>query len=197
MTTLDDALRRRRSVRDFTDAAIPADALARVLWAAQGATDESGNRTAPSAHALHPLRLFVTAARIEGLESGFYAVSPETGEMQQLHTRDIRADLQRAAIDDQAWIGESACILSICADFVTPCRDFADQMPFGQRGARYVYLEAGAAAQNALLQAAVDGLGGVLVAGFEDEATAAVLGLAAPIAPVLHLCLGKPQTDAP
>ena len=69
---------------------------------------------------------------------------------------------------------------------------FSEQPPLGTRGLRYAYIEAGATSQNIHLQATAEGLGCVLVAGFKDEATADVLELEAPTAPVLHMCFGWP-----
>ena len=106
--------------------------------------------------------------------------------------RDLRRELQSAALEEQPWIGGAAGIITICADFVAASHAFAKQPPLGTRGLRYLYIEAGAAAQNVQLQAASEGLACVLVAGFRDEATAQILGLEAPIAPVLHLCFGWP-----
>lgn len=191
---LNQALHARRSDREFRDGAISMSALKRMIWAAQGKTSTAGGKTTPSAHALYPLRLYVSAQNVSGLPAGFYVVDPDDGQLAFQHEKDIRADLQTAAVDDQSWIGEAACIITICADFVTACRSFADQEPYGQRGARYVYIEAGAAAQNMLLQAADDALAAVLVAGFRDEATSDVLGLAEHLAPVLHICVG-PSKD--
>ncbi|MFB9869171.1 nitroreductase family protein [Vreelandella sulfidaeris] len=64
--------------------------------------------------------------------------------------------------------------------------------PYGARGARYVYLEAGAAAQNLQLQAVAQGLGSVWVGGFDDEATGHILGLKVPLTPIILLCVGHP-----
>lgn len=58
-----------------------------------------------------------------------------------------------------------------------------------------MHTEAGAAAQTISLQAVAEGLGCVLVAGFKDEATAGVLNLEPPLAPVLHMCFGWPSED--
>src|SRR5690606_34012618 len=96
------------------------------------------------------------------------------------------------AIGGPQWMMDAACIIIICADMATPGQVFADQKPFGSRGSRYVYLEAGAAAQNLQLQAVAEGLGSVCVGGFDDEATADVLGLRAPFAPIVQLCVGYP-----
>lgn len=185
-----DVMSRRRSQREFNEGAIDLNCLNRLIWAAQGKTNENGGRTVPSAHAVHPLRLFVNVSNVHGLDCGLYAVESDTSELKKIHDRDISFELQEAAVDDQTWIGNAAAILSICADFVAPCIAFADQPPFGRRGSRYVYIEAGAAAQNVQLQAAFEEIGSVLVAGFNDEMTGHALGLTAPLAPVLHLCLG-------
>ena len=187
------ALEHRRTCREFDGRALPLPVVHRLLWAAQGITGAMGERTAPSAHALHPLRLVLVVGAVEGLESGVYAADPQTGRLTMTVHRDVRGELQAAALDDQPWIGLAPFMLTLCADFVTPAKDFADQPPFGQRGERYVYIEAGAAAQNVQLQAVSEGLGCVLVAGFKDEATANLLDLKPPLAPVLHLCLGWPQ----
>lgn len=190
--SLEKALARRRSVREFASSPVPLDALERLLWAAQGKTDETGLRTAPSAHALYPLRFFVTAAHVDGLAPGCYAVELVSGNLNLDRAGDPRPDLQKAAIDDQPWIGNAPCIVTICGDFGEANRHFADHQSDGQRGARYVHIEAGAAGQNLLLQVVAEGLGGVMVAGIDDAMTAAVLGLGSGIDPIMHLCIGRP-----
>lgn len=190
--SLDQALRRRRTRREFATRAVPLEAVRSLLWAAQGITGEEGRRTAPSAHALHPLRLLLVAGDIEGLEPGVHAVAGDGDTLTPAIRGDRRAALQAAALDEQPWIGRAAGMITICADLAAACRHFAEQPPYGARGERYTYIEAGAAAQNVLLAAETLGLACVLVAGFRDEATAEVLGLEAPVAPVLHLCFGWP-----
>ena len=188
---LQQAISNRRTRRDFARGEpIGLDVLERLVVAMQGGTDDLGNRSAPSAHALHPLCLFVAVGDVDGLERGLYSINAMTMAFERMHGNDLRADLMRAAVDDQAWIEKASCIVSVCADLVTPSRDFADQPPFGTRGLRYVYIEAGAAAQNGHLQAVAEGVGCALVGGFDDAATASVLGLQTPLAPILHLCFG-------
>lgn len=184
------ALSVRRSVRTFSDKPLKLELVKRLVWAAQGITRDTGLRTAPSAHGLHPLRLYVAAGNVEGLTKGLHHVDEQTGELRWRGSPDILSRLRKAAVDDQKWITDTACVISICADFVTPCRNFADQKPYGRRGSRYVYIEAGAAAQNVALQAIALGVGSILVAGFDDGATAECLGLSPWIEPVLHICAG-------
>ena len=193
--TLQKALSERRTVRNFDNRDLERDVLQRLLWAAQGITCESNKRTAPSAHAMHPLRLMVVAGAVDGLATGLHSVDRRSMELAQISRRDLRKDLEAAALEDQQWLGCAACIIAICADFVAPASAFAEQPPVGRRGARYVYLEAGAVMQNVLLQAAAEGLACVPVAGFKDEATANVLGVEPPLAPVVLVCIGWPQPD--
>lgn len=193
--TLHDALAARRSCRTFTGDPLPLDTATRLLWAAQGVTGTEGHRTAPSAHALYPLCLRLVAGSVEGLDAGLYEAGPGQAP-ELLQAGDLRPALQAAALEDQPWVGNAAAVLAFCADMDDVARHFADQPPRGERGARYAWIEAGAAAQNTLLQAAAESLGAVLVAGFDDAATAAALGLEAPLTPLLYLCLGWPaQAD--
>ena len=189
---LDKVLANRRTIREFNARPVPLANVRRLLLAAQGITDETGKRAAPSAHALHPLSLTLSVGNIEGLDQGLYRVDSDAKTLTLTTGRDLRGEIQRAALEDQPWIGLAAGILTICADFDAARKAFADQPPYGERGTRYVYIEAGAAAQNVQLQSTADGLGCVLVAGFRDEETARILELTAPTAPVLHLCFGWP-----
>jgi len=191
-TSLEQALTLRRTQRDFEDRSVPLNTIRHLLWAAQGITDESGKRTAPSANALHPLRLRLVAGNIEDLAPGIYSVGEDAARLTSVTSDDIRKDLEHAALEEQPWIGQAAGIISICADLAAAGRHFAEQPPVGVRGARYVYIEAGAAAQNVQLVSVAAGLACVLVAGFRDEATAEALQLGLSLAPILHLCLGWP-----
>lgn len=192
--TLQAALTARRSARDFSERAVPLESLQRLVWAAQGVTGAEGRRTAPSAHAVYPLHLRQVAGKVEGLEAGLYEVEADQAP-KLLKPGDHRPALQAAALEEQPWVGGAAAVLAFYADLEAAKQHFVKQPPTGERGARYVYIDAGAAAQNALLQVTAEGLGGVLIAGFEDEATAVALDLAPPLAPLLYLylCLGWPD----
>jgi len=64
-------------------------------------------------------------------------------------------------------------------------------MRYGERGIRYVHMEAGHAAQNVLLQAVSLDLGAVVIGAFHDEEVKAVLGLAEQEAPLYIIPLGR------
>ncbi len=62
---------------------------------------------------------------------------------------------------------------------------------YGTRGIRYVHLEAGHAAQNALLQATALGLGAVVIGAFDDAALKERLALPAAEDVVYLLPVGR------
>lgn len=188
--SLAHALAQRRTTREFSEQPITRQALENLLWAAQGITCQDGKRTVPSAHALHPLRLYVHINHVTGIDTGLYDVNAFDQCLTQINKSDLRWALRDAAIGDPKWITDAACIVIICADMATSNQVFADQKPHGTRGTRYVYLEAGAAAQSLQLQAVAEGLTGVLVGGFDDERSSDVLGLPAPLAPIIQFCVG-------
>ncbi|WP_162784696.1 nitroreductase family protein [Paracoccus suum] len=183
-----DALRLRRTVREYSDAPLTAEVVRQVIWAAQGATGQEGGRTAPSAHALYPLRLRLAVRAVAGVETGIY--DPCADPWQKLATGDHGPALEAAAIGPQPWLANAAAILTVCVDMMAAATHFADQPPYGERGLRYGWIEAGAAAQNALLAATATGLGAALIAGFHDEATVAAIQLPPPLVPACHICLG-------
>jgi SagB-type dehydrogenase family enzyme len=184
------ALRARRSVRSFGAAAAEQASVRRLVQVALGAVTADGKRCAPSAHGLYPLRRYLTAGRVSGLAPGLYQCGAGDGGLALCRSGDLREQLQAAALEEQPWIGAAAFVLSICGDAAAATARFAGQMPYGQRGLRYMQLEAGAVAQNLMLQGAQEGLGSVLVAGFRDEETAAALQLPPPVAPIAHICFG-------
>lgn len=193
--SLAHALAQRRTTREFSDKPITRQALEKLLWAAQGITCQDGKRTVPSAHALHPLRLYVQTNHVIGLDTGLYNVDVFDQCLRQINDSDLRWALRDAAIGDPEWMTDASCIIIICADMSTPNQTFADQKPHGIRGTRYVYLEAGAAAQSLQLQAVVEGVAGVLVGGFDDEMTSEVLALPVPLAPIIQFCVGYAEAS--
>lgn len=191
--SLSQALSQRRTVRCYDDTSISEEVLKNLLWAGQGITNADGKRTAPSAQALHPLKLHVCVTRVTGYDIGLYDVDALDQSLKQVNRSDVITALQKAAIGHPPWIAAAACNIIVSADTMTPTQVFTDQKPFGTRGMRYVYLEAGAALQNMQLQAVSNGLGSVLVGGFDDETVADILRLDSSFTPVAILCIGRPS----
>lgn len=170
--SLEAALLKRRSVRKFADKPLTLAEISQLCWAAQGISGRTNRyRNTPSAGALCPLELYLLAGNVEGLSSGAYKYNPEGHELFLTVKGDIREDLASAAIY-QTFISEAPATFIIAAVYGRTT------VKYGQRGIRYVYMEAGHAAQNIYLQAQALGLGTVTVGAFDDEEVKSVLKMA-------------------
>lgn len=178
--SLEQALARRRSVREFSAADLSSAELGQLLWAAQGVTDAEGHRTAPSAGALCPLELCVV--RREGL----FRYLPQRHALVARSVRDLRGPLAQAALGQE-------CVRDAPVDLVITGVVARTAVRYGPRAERYVLLEAGHAAQNIHLQAVALGLGSVPVGAFDDEAVAEVLGLPDGERPLYIIPVGRPR----
>jgi SagB-type dehydrogenase family enzyme len=166
---LEEALLQRRSVREYTGEPLTLEEISQLLWAAQGITDPRGFRTAPSAGGLYPLEVYLVAGEVAGLEAGVYKYRPQEHSLIWVVVGDRRENLCTAALG-QVWVREAAADIVILAVYERTT------VKYGDRGIRYVHLEAGHAAQNVCLQATALGLGTVTVGAFYDDEVQAVLG---------------------
>jgi SagB-type dehydrogenase family enzyme len=179
--SVEEALARRRSVREFTREALTERELSQLLWAAQGVTHPDGLRAAPSAGALYPLELYVATA------SGFYHYDPPRHRLLQLSDRDLQAALRRAAWDQEA-ITQASAVFVFAAVYERTSRKYG-----AARTPRYVHMEVGHAAENLLLEAVALGLGGVMIGAFQDAAIQNALGLPADHSPLYLIPIGHPR----
>ena len=182
--SLPEALQARRSVRRYSKAPLTLEEVAQLAWAAQGITSQRGFRTAPSAGALYPLELYLVASRVSGLEPGLYHYLPSQHALQQI-SRDNPQSKLAAAAHNQDALHKAAALFVITGVKQRTARKY------GQRAERYVYIEAGHAGQNLLLQATALGLGSVIVGAFLDNNIKEVLGLKEAEQPISLLAVGK------
>jgi SagB-type dehydrogenase family enzyme len=184
-TSLEEALLARRSVRDFNEEPVTLQQLSQLLWAGQGITDPSGKRTAPSAGALYPLKLYVVAGNVEDLAAGIYEYEPETHTLVKTMDGDQRSSLAQAALGQ-------TCVQQGAIDIVITAIYEITTVKYGERGIRYVHMEAGHAAQNICLEAVALGLGAVTVGAFDDDGVQQVLELPEDEVPLYIIPMGNP-----
>ncbi|MDZ4164040.1 MAG: SagB/ThcOx family dehydrogenase [Smithellaceae bacterium] len=169
--TLEEALAKRRSVRDYSTKPLSVVELSQLLFAAQGITGRSYGaalRTAPSAGALYPFEIYLLAGNVAALKQGIYHYSPEDHVITLIREGDFRAELSRAALGQKA-VREAAVnfILAAVVDRI--------KVKYGERGNRYIFMEAGHISQNIYLQAASLGLGTVVIGAFNDDEASRVM----------------------
>jgi SagB-type dehydrogenase family enzyme len=181
--SLEAALASRRSVREYDSRPLTINEVSQLLWAAQGITSDWGGRTAPSAGALYPLKIYLVAGLVDGLDSGVYLYSPQTHSLSRVLSGDIRRDLQTAALN-QSSIGQAPVSIVITGvPSITEAR-------YGDRAMRYIDNEVGCVSQNIYLQCESLGLGTVAMGAFYDEDVARAIGTDA--SPRLIMPVGAP-----
>ncbi|MGB9723368.1 MAG: SagB/ThcOx family dehydrogenase [Chloroflexia bacterium] len=177
--SLTEALALRRSVRSYTEQPLTWEEVSQLLWAAQGVTDRRGFRTAPSAGALYPLEVYLV------LPEGWYHYRPADHRLEVRGRGDLRRDIWGVGLNQEA-------LLRAPAVFVLTGVVSRTAAKYGGRAERYVFLEAGHAAQNLLLQATALGLGAVPIGAFDDEGVRRVLGLPPDETPLYLIPVGRP-----
>jgi SagB-type dehydrogenase family enzyme len=170
--SLEEAIIKRRSRRDFRDFPLTLGEISQVLWAAQGITGETGLRAAPSAGALYPLDLYLVVGKegVGGLGEGVYHYLPQSHSLEPTLEGDVRQTVARLSLQ-QMSIAEAPLSLLITAEYERTTGKYGD------RGVRYVHMEAGHAGQNVYLQAEALGLGTVTIGAFQDEEISKSLNL--------------------
>jgi SagB-type dehydrogenase family enzyme len=179
--SLEQALARRRSVREFGDAPLTAEQIGQLLWAAQGITNDEGFRTAPSAGALYPLEIYLATAE------GVFHYEPQGHRLGVMARDDVRQSLYEAALR-QDPVRRAPTVFVIAAVVERTAQKYGEE-----RSPRYVHLEAGHAAQNLLLEAVALDLGAVPIGAFQDEQVQNALGLPADHEPLYVIPVGHPH----
>lgn len=178
-TALEAAIESRRSVRDLVGPPLSDEQLGQLLWAAQGITDTTGLRAAPSAGATYPLEVYavtrVGVARYDPARHGLVG-----------HLDGDRRAAVMAATGGQAWVADAPLIVVLAAV------EARTAQRYGDRAHRFVLLEVGHAAQNLLLQATALGLAGTPVGAFDDRELARALALPEDEAPLYLVPIGHP-----
>ena len=180
--SLESTLAQRRSLREFERRELTWAEIGQILWAAQGITEkDEGLKTAPSAGALYPLEVYVA------ISSGVFHYRSINHSLVRKIWEDVRRQL-RQTTPDQGWVEEAPCVFIITGIYERTTGKYGD------RGIRYVHLEAGHVAQNILLQAVALGLGGVTVGAFRQGHLEQILDLREREKALYLIPVGHPQS---
>jgi SagB-type dehydrogenase family enzyme len=174
---VEELMRARRSARAFGGGAITIAELSTLLRCAYGVSEDNDDtayprpfRMVPSGGALYPLELYVVALRVGELVPGLYHYDPETGDLADLSSGG-EVDRFAACMIQPELFRDAAAAILVSAVF------FRSTFKYGDRGYRFVLLEAGHLGQNVMLAARALGLDGVPLGGFLDRLVDAQLDL--------------------
>jgi len=97
---------------------------------------------------------------------------------------DKRAELYKTTLEQSA-VKDAAAVIVLTAEYARTT------VKYGDRGIRYVHLEAGHAAQNIYLQAAALNLGTVTIGSFDDNKVKNIIAAGDKEIPLYLMPVGK------
>ncbi len=165
----------RVSVRKYFKKPLSMNELSWLLWCTQGVKQitkrPSTNRTVPSAGARHPFETYLVVNRVNGLEPGLYRFLATKHKL-------IIVDLDETLLDKFSAANWSSEMLSSSAViFIWIAVSNRMTYKYGNRGFRYLHLDAGHVCQNLYLATEAIECGTCAVGGFYDDAANALLNL--------------------
>ncbi len=175
-STLKEALKNRRSTREFAPQPLSIHQLSNMLWAAYGVNRPAeGGRTAPSAWGQDEIDLYVF------LEQGVYLYLPGAHALHQVKAGDHRKEAGTADFTTAA-----AVTLVYVADHRRSPRTAVWEKE------KYAYIHTGFIGQNVYLFAASEGLACVIHDSARKEELARVLGLGSNEQVIISQTVGQP-----
>ncbi|MGM0568699.1 MAG: SagB/ThcOx family dehydrogenase [Elusimicrobiota bacterium] len=186
--SVEEAINRRESIRDFTEDSLEIKDVSQLLWAAGGERVDAlsrHSRTFPSPGGLNPFEFYLAAGNVDDLPAGIYKYLPDRHSLLPLRDGDKRDSLARAALGQRSIERAPASIII--------SGEYGKTAPrYGQRGKeRYVPMGAGHCGQNIYLTAASRGLATVAIGAFNDDSVSDILNLSEEETPLYIYPLGR------
>jgi SagB-type dehydrogenase family enzyme len=203
-SNLGTVIAERRSCRKFTGDPVGLGYIATVLRAAAGVTSyarvslHSGGETfiqlraTASGGGVYPVTLYFAANQVTGLPRAIYSYDASGDHLWRVGDA---AELDRllasfAAPEDIISLDRAAAVMLVVGE------PWKCMRKYGDRGMRYVFLEAGGIAHAVHLAAVGLGIGGVECAGYYDDEANEALGFDGLFEAVLHaIILGHPGEE--
>jgi len=175
--SFEQALAKRRSVRQFTSQPLKFIQIGQLAWAGQGITEpQKGLRTAPSAGAIYPIELYFATPE------GLFVYRPDQHSLEETLNQDVR--------------GRLGAVANAPCDIIVAGSERKLAAKFRKEARKYMLLEAGHIAQNIQLQAVCLGLGSVTIGGFDIRGVRKVCRLPKTLEPLYIICVGYPAEQA-
>lgn len=190
VTDLSALIDKRQTLRKYADVPITLEELSYLLWGTQGVkmvTDRSVSfRTVPSAGSRHPFETYLLVNHVTGLTPGLYRYMAIDHKLAKLDNSDsIREELTTACLKQSHVFNSAVTFTWVAVPERTTWR-------YGNRGYRYIHLDAGHVCQNLYLLAESIDCGVCAIAAFDDDLANQALGLDGEQRFVIYLAsLGK------
>ena len=165
----------RRSVREYKETPLKLEELSYLLWCSQGVKKivpgKATFRTVPSAGARHAFETYLLVNNVETLEPGLYKFIASEHKLILIPApKNIKDQITEGCMGQK--------FVKTCAvTFIWSANVYRMAWRYGQRGYRYLYLDAGHVCQNLYLSAETIDCGACGIAAFNDEALNSILKL--------------------
>ncbi len=190
---LRQAIEERTSLRRYASDPLSLAELSYLLWCTQGVKQATGRpatlRTVPSAGARHAFETYMLINNVTGLEPGLYRFLAMEHKLLPLEAGADVAD----RITEAAW--RQKMVKNSAATFLWVAVTYRMTWRYGQRGYRYLHLDAGHVCQNLYLAAQQVGCGTCAIAAFEYDSLNHALGLDGKEQFVIYLATVGKRTD--
>jgi SagB-type dehydrogenase family enzyme len=154
------ALKERRSGREFSSEKLPLTTLSNLLWAAWGINRPDGHHTAPSARNAQEMDVYVA------MSDGLFLYDPKQNHLQKILAEDVRA-----ATGTNPYVKDAAVNLIYVADLARANLKEPSAIEF------YTGADTSFLAQNVYLFCASEGLSTVVRGSIDRTALAKIMKL--------------------
>lgn len=186
---LRDAIEKRRSLRLYSGDSLTIEELTYLLWCTQGVKESTSQRTVrnvPSAGARHCLETYLLINNVESIRKGLYRYLALENKLAIISLEDNIEDKITNACLGQKMVKTGA------VTFIWVTVSERMTWRYGERGYRYMYLDAGHVCQNLYLAAENINSGACAIAAYEDDELNKILSIDGEEQFVIYLAsLGK------
>ena len=195
--SVQQAIAARLSCRRFSSGAVELGDLSTVLATGYGVRSrvfldefEMLERLVPSGGGLYPLELYLLIRNVPGLAPGVAHYASLGHGLETVREIELPGSLVTELFMGQDYLAQASVIVVMTAVLQRSL------WKYGDRGYRYILMEAGHVAQNMNIAAACLGLGSLNLGGFFDQDLGGLLGIDSDIeVPIYGVALGQPATD--
>ena len=162
--------RQKRTLSAFEPGQMSAEDLSSILMLNNGVTGTLNYpgvkymlRSAPSAGALYPTITYVLVNTVEGIEQGLYHYDVQNHQLQRITLLPDLIKKLRATVPMSVLLDNANVVLIYTANY------YRSSWKYGKRAYRYILLDTGHVAKNALLGAETFGYQGNPIGCFDDQ----------------------------
>lgn len=176
---LAEAIKKRRSHRQFALAALTLEEVSFLLWATQGVERVIGQdggkvvrtlRTAPSAGARHPFETYLLANDVTGLARGLYRYLPLDHKLLLLSQAPDVVDVVHEASRGQ-FVKDAG------VTFIWTAMPYRTEWRYAELSYKVIAIDAGHVCQNLYLAATAIGAGTCAIGAYDQAKSDAALGV--------------------